>query len=213
MKRGIVAAMGVLAIASVLMAVVPAGARSVQPSIQPIPCRPEVKPDIWVMDGSYSPIHQTGLTPGSSQEWYWQTSGALESVTSTHLPLFHSALKSGGIYSFEFFASGTYPYHSTNDSTQKGTVAIGLCDVRSTAAVGSTVWVQYASQHHSGWQSDIEVKRPGTSSWSWLAYGLTGTLTSFKPTRTGTYSLRARLRHTTDNKSSGFSPIKTVKVN
>jgi hypothetical protein len=171
-----------------------------------------VKPDIWVLDGSYSPANQTGLTPGSVQEWYWQTTSGSQSVTSTGIPLFNSALKSRGIYDVTFFAAGTFRYHSTNTSTQKGSVAIGLCNVRATASVGSTVWVQYGSDHHSGWVSDVEVKRPGATSWSWLGYGLTGTIMSFQPGKTGTYSLRARLRHTANNASSAFSPIRTVKV-
>jgi hypothetical protein len=78
--------------------------------------------------------------------------------------------------------------------------------------VGSTVYAQYASVHHVGWVSDVEIKRPGSAAWAWLGFGLKGTMLSFQPARTGTYYLRARLRHLPDNKVSGFCPYSTVKV-
>jgi hypothetical protein len=46
----------------------------------------------------------------------------------------------------------------------------------------------------------------------WLGFGLKGTMLSFQPARTGTYYLRARLRHVADNKVSGLCPYSTVKV-
>ena len=132
-----------------------------------------------------------------------------ESVTSTDVPLFSSQSQIGGTYSFHFFAAGGYRYHSKADLTQRGWIRVKMCTTTKTTLSAGAI-VKYADKHHSGWVSDIEAKRKGATSWHWLAYGLVGTQLTFRPSRTGIYYLRARLRHTTNNKGSRFSPPQAI---
>ncbi len=212
MMRAAAATMGMIATAAMLLIASTAAARPLVASITPPPCVAPVQASIFVDAGSYSPAHRTGLVPGSQQPWTWNTGGVTESVTSTTIPLFTSGAKSSGSYQFTFFAAGGFQYHSSTNANQKGSVSVSLCNVPATSHIGSTVPVQYASAHHTGWVSDVQIKRPGSTTWAWLGYGLTGQFTSFTPAKIGTYYVRARLRHTTNNAASGFSPAKAVKV-
>lgn len=200
--------------ASALLAAAPsAHAAPLRPAAAPSPpCVAQIEPAVLVFAGSYSPATRTSPTPGSKIEWDWSTATP-ESVTSNNgFPLLKSAAKTSGTYSVTFWSAGTFAYHSSTDTTQKGVVEIGICNVPKSAHAGHTVTFQVASVHHAGWVADIEVLRPGAAKWAWLHTNVTTINSSFAPKRTGTYQLRARLRNKTAKKSSGFSPISKVKV-
>lgn len=166
---------------------------------------------ISVEDGGYSPSTMTQMF-GTTQKWEWRSTNTTEeSVTSTDFKLFSSPLQVTGTYSFHFFAAGTYRYDSRADTSQKGNVKVQMCMQTSvTRAQGSIV--VYADKHHTGWVSDLEVKHQGDAHWHWLGYGLTGTQMTFKPTQTGTYYVRARLRRTSSGNASPFSPQQSIHV-
>jgi plastocyanin len=176
----------------------------------PAPCAAVIPPGVTVQGGAYSPTPLALARPGSTVTWTFHSPAA--SVTSTNIALLNSGVKSSGTYKFNFWSAGTYPYHSTTNASQTGQITVKMCNVPATARVGSTVYMQPASSHHTGWVADIQIRRPGTSTWTWLKQGLTTTMTSFVPTKTGTYGVRARLRHTTNNQVSGLSPISVLKV-
>ena len=186
------------------------GTASAVTSVPPAPCAPIVPPSIQVMSGAYTPS-TLGLTrPGSTVTWNFFSPAA--SVTSTNMTLFNSGVKSSGTYKFDFWSAGTFTYDSSTNAAEKGKITVRMCNVPATAKVGSTVYMQPASSHRTDWVADIEVHRPGATSWTWLKYGVATTMTTFVPTVKGSYVLRARLRHTTNNQFSGFSPISIVKV-
>ncbi|HEX5249858.1 MAG TPA: hypothetical protein VFW14_09350 [Gaiellales bacterium] len=192
-------------------AAVAASTRSPQPAILPPPCVPEIVPTVLIMAGGFSPATRTTSTPGTTVHWQWN--GASASVTSTGgLPLLKSAVKSSGTYSHTFWSAGSFPYHSTVNTSQKGVVQVKMCNVPKTAHVNTATSFQVASAHKRGWVADIEVLRPGTTKWAWLKTDVTTTFVTFTPARTGTYQLRARLRDKALKKSSGFSPASTLRV-
>jgi hypothetical protein len=166
---------------------------------------------ISVGDGGYSPSTLTSMYE-ITQKWQWRSDNTTaESVTSTDFKLFSSPLQVTGRYSFHFFAAGTYRYHSRADASQKGNVKVLLC-MQSSVTRSQGAIVVYADKHHSGWVSDVEVKKKGDARWHWLGYGLTGTQLTFKPAQTGTYYLRARLRRTSSGNVSPFSPQQPLHV-
>lgn len=206
------AALVAAALATAPGAVGAAASGSASPQIPPPRCLPEVEPIVMVNAGSYSPATRTVPTPGSTIEWEWSTASP-ESVTTTDsLPLLHSMAKTSGTYSFRFWSAGTYPYHSSTDAAQKGTVAVSMCNVPKTAHTGSVVWLQTASAHRVGWVADIEVLRPGRTTWAWLKTDVTTTMVSLTPERVGTYEFRARVRDKALKKASAFSPISKMRV-
>jgi len=168
-------------------------------------------PVVFVKGGSYSPKLAIHTSPGASEKWDWATGGIAESVTSTDFKLFSSGIKTSGTYTFTFFAAGAYRYHSNGADTQIGTIAVPMC-LNSTGNVGDAQILVYGSAHHTGWVSDVEIKRPGSTTWRWLGYGLKGTQTSFTPTVTGTYHFRARLRRVASGKVSRFGPARGLKA-
>ena len=192
-------------------AAVAAPTRAPQPAVSPPPCVPEIVPTVLVMAGGFSPATRTTNTPGTTVHWQWNGAGA--SVTSTGgLPLLKSAVKSSGTYSFTFWSAGSFPYHSTVNTSQKGVVQVKMCNVPKTAHVNAATEFQVASAHKRGWVADIEVLRPGATKWAWLKTDVTTMFVTFTPARTGTYELRARLRDKALKKSSGFSPASTLRV-
>jgi hypothetical protein len=178
--------------------------------VPPPPCVPPVPPAVTVQGGSYSPTPLNLARPGSTVTWNFHSPAA--SATSTNIALFNSGVKGSGSYKFNFWSAGTYPYHSTTNAAQTGQITVKMCNVPATAKVGSTVYMQFASSHHTGWVADIEIRHPGTTTWTWLKQGLTTTSTTFVATKAGTYGLRARIRHTTNGQVSGLSPESLVKV-
>ena len=180
--------------------------------IPPPPCLPEVEQEIMVNTGSYYPSTMITHTPGSASEWEWVNAGTASVTTTGRLPMLHSKVKSTGTYSFTFWSAGTYAYHSSIDASQKGVVAVGMCNVPKTARAGSVVWLQPARAHRPGWVADIEVLRPGATQWAWLRYDVRTTIVSLTPERIGPYRFRARLRDKATNAYSGFSPVSKMRV-
>ncbi len=207
---GAVAILGVSAIAAPTAGVASMASPNVA-RIQPPPCAPIVPTAIQVGPGAYGPQTQKGLVPGSQQSWIWVNGATDESVTSTPISLFDSGT-SATSYAFTFFAAGTYTYHSTGAAVPDGVVEVKICQLPATAHQGAVVYGQIASVHHSGWVEDVQYHRPGASTWQWLAYGSTADWFNFTAGRVGTYYVRTRLRQTSTNKTSGFSPTGAVKV-
>jgi hypothetical protein len=84
---------------------------------------------------------------------------------------------------------------------------------RGTSATTFTVtWASATAP--SGYVYDIQIKRPGTTSFVSWKMGQTARLTTFTPDRgAGTYGFRARLRKTSNGRASGYSPVKSISVN
>jgi hypothetical protein len=204
----------VLVVALVLSSLAVSSARVHASPVGPsavTPICPGIGLTISVEDGGYTPSTLTSMYE-ITQKWEWRsTNTTSESVTSTDFKLFSSPLQVTGKYSFHFFAAGTYRYHSRADTSQTGNIKVLMC-MQSSVTRSQGAILKYADKHHSGWVSDIEVKRQGAVRWHWLGYGLTGTQMLFKPTQTGTYYLRARLRRTRSGNVSPFSPQQSLHV-
>jgi hypothetical protein len=58
----------------------------------------------------------------------------------------------------------------------------------------------------SGYVLDLEVLKPGSSTWTTVATGLTTKTESYTPSAAGTYQLRSRLRKTSSGAATSYSP-------
>ena len=166
---------------------------------------------ITVKDTSFSP---SSPTPAQGANVLWSFTG-----TSSHavqesggLGLFNSGSKApGSTYSYDFSAAGTYKYACTIHPTQKGSIKIPL-KVAATAAVGVPFTVTWASAPLDGYYYDVQVRRPGSTSWTSWKTDTNELHGDYTPVNVGTYSFRARLQRMSNGKTSGYSPISSVAV-
>jgi hypothetical protein len=81
----------------------------------------------------------------------------------------------------------------------------------STATSFTVTWSSAAPA--SGLVFDVQLKRPGSTSFANWKTGQTTASSTFKPDAgSGTYAFRARLRRTANNKASGWSATKSISV-
>ena len=203
----------------------PAAARPLTPAtlVEPHPCLGMVFPDILVYDDSYVPATLNTASPGGlggTINWEWN-SGTDNPVTASvtyrgKLALFDSGVQTSTTtaakFSHTFVAAGTYPYYSTADTSERGSIQVPMCHVPHRARVNHYIWTQTSTKHLRTTAVDVEFKRPGAKRWAWLRSRVKDFGFWWKPTVNGTYQLRARLRRLSNNTTSGFSPVQSVKV-
>jgi plastocyanin len=202
-----------------LVAASPSGARVLvmAAAVPPPPCPAAAVAATLVLDGSYSPATREAgsrSSLGGKVGWTWGGGTVSESVTYRgKLALFDSGVRtSGATFSQSFHGAGTYPYYSTVNTSQKGSITVPLCHVPRADKVRHPIWVQTANRKLATTAEDVEVKRPGSTHWAWLRYGYKGMGFFWTPTSAGTYKLRSRLRRPANNTTSQFSPISTMSV-
>lgn len=108
-------------------------------------------------------------------------------------------------------AAGGYTFGIVGGA--KGTAAAPFCHWQlQTVNPGQAADLNWAPRRVSGFAFDVEIKRPGSTRWVWWIYGNTTGWAPFSSTTAGYYSFRSRLRRTSTNKASGFSPQSVVHV-
>jgi hypothetical protein len=65
----------------------------------------------------------------------------------------------------------------------------------------------------SGYSEDVQVQRPGSTTWVSIFKATTATSGTYTPTAgTGTYRFRCRFRRTSGTGASGYTPALGVRV-
>lgn len=170
----------------------------------------------------------TKIGLGSTVTWTNDTSGTLHTTTSngvsdgdgtTGIALWTSGtLNPGQSFTFTFRAAGSFPYHCSFHIAlgMKGSVKVPVKVSPASGTTGTTFTITWATAAPpSGDVFDVQIKRPGTTSFvDWTGHtGITAQSGTFKPgSGSGTYSFRARLRNSTMNAASGYSPAGSISV-
>jgi glucose/arabinose dehydrogenase/plastocyanin len=120
-------------------------------------------------------------------------------VDTTLLNLYDSGtLAPGARFSYEFYAAARYTYRSTvdpNTSPYTGSVSVPMQTDSLTGVVGSPFQLAWASQDApTGFVYDIQIMRPGSTTWVEWRRGETLPAASFTPNAAGTFRFQARLR-------------------
>ena len=125
---------------------------------------------------------------------------------------------------FRFFCAGTFHY---SIAAYKRTPAAGLYDgneyfgkIQSLVRVskakvkkGESVFVSWATKAApEGWLYDVQIKRPGDTSWSAWKTGVVVRNAELAPGKKGFYRFRARIRRSDFMEHSGYSPIRSLEV-
>jgi len=110
-------------------------------------------------------------------------------------------------------SAGAYPYHCAIHPTMTGTVKVPIKLSATTGTTSTTFTITMATTAATGsFVYDVQ-ERVGTGAWTNYMTGVTAKSVSFKPSTTGTFSFRSRLRNTSvANAASGYSPKKMITV-
>ncbi|MDP9343715.1 MAG: hypothetical protein M3Q23_16805 [Actinomycetota bacterium] len=168
---------------------------------------------VTVSDAAFTPTPVT-VKQGQAVLWNFTGSGPHSVTDPTGMGLFDSGTHTaGGSFSFTFLGAGTYPYRdSVSHFSGSVKVPIVVSPAKGTTSTAFAVtWASAALP--AGFASDVQVMRPGSTTWtSWLT-GQTATGGPFTPDAgAGTYRFRARVRNTANGKAGGYSPPAAVRV-
>lgn len=170
--------------------------------------------DVSITDKGYSPRNLDGSLP---QTVRWTNDGASPHTVTDNsgMGLYDSgSLAPGEQFSFEFFAAGRYSYRSTVGDRMTGSVSIPMTISPTSGDTTTTFDVTWASTSPpEGYVFDVQIRRPGSTSWAYWRHGQTVTGGSFLPdSGTGTYSFRSRLRRVSNGRSTAYSAPVSITV-
>ena len=109
-----------------------------------------------------------------------------------------------------FFNAGSYAYVCTIHQMH-GTVRVPMTRSGSSGS-GWTVRWSSASSTPAGRNFDVQIKRPGSTTFRSFRSATTALKAFFNPARTGTYKFEARTRITATGKTSDWSPVLTLSI-
>jgi streptogramin lyase len=173
--------------------------------------RPDTRYVLDIASGFVPSVRTARL--GKTVEWILEAPGLHGVRDRTGLDLYSSGRQPPVSYlKFTFQASGTYPYRdgATGD---RGRVLVPM-DAPHRAHVGSPFTVEWATSgeddpHHV---FQVQIRRPGSESWSNLRGFTRDHRARITPNRGGTYRFRARMHHDDGPFSTGWSPVSSVDV-
>jgi plastocyanin len=118
----------------------------------------------------------------------------------------------GGTFDWIFTAAGKFTYHCPVHSTMHGTVNVAPRVAPATGTSGSQFRVRLATgPAPSGFVYDLQLMSPGAPTWTTKS-GLTAPTLTLTLSRTGVWHFRARLRRTSNNGASEYSPSASATV-
>jgi plastocyanin len=160
---------------------------------------------VTVANMAFSP-GSVSTTLGGSVTWTFQD--AIAHTTTSDQGFWDSGTKSGGAtYSRTFTSAGTFAYHCSIHSMMHGSVKVPLNASGKASKGFRLTWA--TTKGVGGITYDVQT-RLGTGKWVSLEAKTTGTHAKFNPTRSGTYSVRARTAK--GGSRSGWSPTVTVTI-
>jgi hypothetical protein len=171
--------------------------------------------ELRVLDSGTLPATATGVKIGSTVAWSIDSADAAgHSITdASGLGLFDSGVRApGGSFTHAFDAAGSYPVVD-NATGRQSTVQVAITGVMSGDAT-TPLWfaLTWATASAApGYAYDVQLKRPGTTTYTDLYPGTTDPSGNFVPDAgSGKYAFRARLRNTSTGASTGWSSTKTM---
>jgi streptogramin lyase/plastocyanin len=162
------------------------------------------------MDAAFAPKTRT-IKLGETVKWVFQGPTMHGVKDKSKLALFDSGAHSFVEYfSWTFTVAGTYAYVDTQPTGLAGSVQVPV-DAPNTGVVGTPFTVTWASEPiPAGLKAEVEVKTPGSSTWTTWQADTTASSAQYTPGAAGTYQFRARLEK--GAKAVKFSPAEKVVV-
>ena len=164
---------------------------------------------ITIQDGSFSPT-PVKVAQGTTVQW---TNDGSHDHTSTSNEGFWASphIAPGTSFSRALRDAGSFGYHCTIHTDMKGIVAVPLAAFGSSTNGWRLRWSVRASVP-SSITYDIQVIRPGTTTWRGYRTNVSVRSVFFNSTLNGQWKFRARTDNVTLAKSSGWSPVLSVPI-
>jgi plastocyanin len=165
--------------------------------------------DVLISPTAYQPSIVTVALDGSVT---WTNQSGESQTTTSNQGFFYPLLENGFEVTLGFEHAGTFGYHSQEHPAMTGTVKVPL-KAPTGAANGFTLRWSAVGSFISDRTFDVQKNAPGTSTgWVSLRTNTTTRSVFLNPTKNGTWRYRARTDIVSAGKSSGWSPVKLVKV-
>jgi plastocyanin len=160
---------------------------------------------VSVQDFSFTPATVT-VGQGESVTW---TFHSMHTTTSDQR-FWDSGMRSSGSYLVTFADAGTFGYHCSMHPSMTGLVRVPL---QASGAAASGWRLRWSSQTSTpaDRRFDVQVRRVGSTTWTWFRKATAKRAGSFDPARKGRYVVRARTRNLGVG-TSRWSPLLTVQV-
>jgi streptogramin lyase len=152
--------------------------------------------------------NSTSLTVGNPIQWTFYGPGVHEVRDSTGLGMFDSGARGAVSYFRTTIPSaGVYGYSDPLSPGHAGQVTVAPAATPASGGVATSFQLTWATAPPAaGRVFDVQVLRPGASTYSTLRSGTTATGTSFRPDAgAGSYSFRVRTRDSASGAKSGWA--------
>jgi plastocyanin len=138
----------------------------------------------------------------------WSFDSINPHTTTSNQRFWASPTKTSGSFSQVFRSAGRFGYFCQVHPHMTGLVTV---PVRANRIPGGKR-VRWASGPTAGRTYDIQVKRPGATTFTTFRTGTTALAKAFRPKKDGRYVFRARTRNLANGLTSGWSPGKVVRI-
>jgi plastocyanin len=169
--------------------------------------------NLAVSDFAFTP--KTLRAPqGTATTWTFNGPSSHTATDNSGMALFDSGTKApASTFTYFYLGAGKYNYHCTIHTNMTGTVNVPAEARPSTGNVSTTFTITWAADHlPAGYTSNVQIKRPGSTSWAnWLSNQTLDSATFVPDSGPGTYTFRARFQKTAGG-MSGWSPTATIQV-
>jgi plastocyanin len=169
---------------------------------------------VTVSDFKFTPNSGT-ILQGAGIAWSFVGPSGHTVTDNTGMGMFDTGtMPAGSAFTFYFIAAGNYQYKCTIHN-MLGTIQIPATASPLIGNVTTQFTITWAANNApTDYAFDIQIKRPGATSWAdWLTGQTVNSATFVADSGTGTYGFRARYRNTLNGASSNYSKAKTIKVN
>lgn len=145
---------------------------------------------------------------GDTVQWHFKSAAERSVSDGSGLGLFDSGTKGAEFhYAFTFISAGRFV---AADSATQSRQRVGV--PMEAVAEGGGIRLRWATAPREGYVFDVQVKRPGSSTFETIHEGTTETGSVHEPVQDGRYRFRARLRASGADARSGWSPAAAVEV-
>jgi plastocyanin len=170
---------------------------------------------ISITDNAYSPSEVIAHDMGTAAQWTNNGNNNHNVVDNSGMGLYNSGtIAKTGVWQYTFVAAGIYKYHCTLHTTMTGTIKAPMILTPATGSLSTVFTIQWATAAPpAGYLYDVQIRRPGSSTWVTWKNGVTTTSATFVADGgRGNYDFKGHIRNTSNGKSADYSPYKTIVV-
>jgi plastocyanin len=173
---------------------------------------------VGVVDNQFGPQSVQVYRRGDSVSWGFVGSKDHSATERSGLDFFDSGYAPPDriMFTMVFPAAGTFPYHCKDPhhaSTMKGNVKVLVGRNPAFGPVGSQFTIKWAQKAADpGYVFDVQIRKPGDSSFHPFKTGVTTAQAHFTPNQHGQFQFRGRVRNKSTGLASWFSPPSSISV-